>query len=696
LRHLLVLRVQNKLLIILFITYLLTKQQKQMKKLFTLLTLALLSIGTAWAGDVYNVDFNGGGKTQSTADYFTISGSTNNGYNKGKYNGTSYTHALKMESATTITFTNAATATLRIIQATDKKGTAQTNGLTIDGTAYKYDNAIVTTPSDANNANIRIYTLTDMAAGAHTIKREGGESGVYRIEVEYTGAVMTQLSTPAITYDKATGTVTIGAVTNATKVTYTTDGSAPTASSDTYSAPFDAADGTTVKAIAIGDNVSYINSDIASETVLLTGITIANPTVNQHNGTVAITCASPSATIEYSTDGGANWTTYVRAFTLTSNTALKARASRTGCTTSAVVDADITAVPANVKTKTIVMGFGAFEGSGKVLTGRTDDVANGYTLTMLTDQDKSWSGRNTINIASIGEERTTICGSNGVQCKLDLPTGVKATKLTLYSYVNSATSDTKSAWKEVNGENLNSVLNDVPMGAFTDIADYQTNPDIRIFPLDEVTGSITFTNGGIQTCFVIELDVIEPEISATIDPTYGWATLVTPVALDFTGISDAKAYIVTGHSGNTVATTQMTGTVPANTPLLLEGVTTAIPVAASSTTDVSANLLKAGTGAAVSTESGKTKYALSAEGGVATFKKIVEDTTIPTDKAYLEFNEVISAPELNFNFGNPTGIQSITSAVNKGEGIVFDLQGRKVAQPAKGLYIVNGKKVVIK
>jgi hypothetical protein len=26
----------------------------------------------------------------------------------------------------------------------------------------------------------------------------------------------------------------------------------------------------------------------------------------------------------------------------------------------------------------------------------------------------------------------------------------------------------------------------------------------------------------------------------------------------------------------------------------------------------------------------------------------------------------------------------------------FDLQGRKVAQPQKGLYIVNGKKVVIK
>ena len=28
--------------------------------------------------------------------------------------------------------------------------------------------------------------------------------------------------------------------------------------------------------------------------------------------------------------------------------------------------------------------------------------------------------------------------------------------------------------------------------------------------------------------------------------------------------------------------------------------------------------------------------------------------------------------------------------------IFFDLQGRKVAQPAKGLYIQNGRKVILK
>ncbi len=41
-----------------------------------------------------------------------------------------------------------------------------------------------------------------------------------------------------------------------------------------------------------------------------------------------------------------------------------------------------------------------------------------------------------------------------------------------------------------------------------------------------------------------------------------------------------------------------------------------------------------------------------------------------------------------------TGIQTVTTT--KENGAYYDLQGRRVAQPAKGLYIMNGKKVMIK
>ena len=43
---------------------------------------------------------------------------------------------------------------------------------------------------------------------------------------------------------------------------------------------------------------------------------------------------------------------------------------------------------------------------------------------------------------------------------------------------------------------------------------------------------------------------------------------------------------------------------------------------------------------------------------------------------------------------NPTGIEEITD--NRAESTdIYDLQGRKVKNPSKGIYIINGKKVFV-
>ena len=44
--------------------------------------------------------------------------------------------------------------------------------------------------------------------------------------------------------------------------------------------------------------------------------------------------------------------------------------------------------------------------------------------------------------------------------------------------------------------------------------------------------------------------------------------------------------------------------------------------------------------------------------------------------------------------GETTGIESMDNESNIED--YYDLQGRRVAQPTKGLYIVNGKKVMVK
>ncbi len=75
-----------------------------------------------------------------------------------------------------------------------------------------------------------------------------------------------------------------------------------------------------------------------------------------------------------------------------------------------------------------------------------------------------------------------------------------------------------------------------------------------------------------------------------------------------------------------------------------------------------------------------------------------------TDAAAGNFNGTLELPqgaEAPKTLGDPrwkfnitTGIQTVTTTMEN--GAYYDLQGRRVAQPVKGLYIVNGKKVVLK
>ena len=173
--------------------------------------------------------------------------------------------------------------------------------------------------------------------------------------------------------------------------------------------------------------------------------------------------------------------------------------------------------------------------------------------------------------------------------------------------------------------------------------------------------------------------------------------------LDFSKAQEGlKAYAVTGHESSAITKDAITGAVPAGTPLLLNGDASTdytIPVALTNGTAPAGNLLKAGTGAEVSQESGKTKYALSVNGGVASFKKITADREIPVGKAYLEFNETISAREFfALDESEVTGISSIENGKMTIDNAWYSLDGRKYnGKPSvKGVYVNNGRKVVLK
>ena len=75
-------------------------------------------------------------------------------------------------------------------------------------------------------------------------------------------------------------------------------------------------------------------------------------------------------------------------------------------------------------------------------------------------------------------------------------------------------------------------------------------------------------------------------------------------------------------------------------------------------------------------------------------------TNIPGNKAFLVLTNAEAQAKgfvLEFEDGGTTGIETIENSKHSAEdGVYYDLQGRRVENPTRGVYIVNGKKVVIK
>ena len=163
------------------------------------------------------------------------------------------------------------------------------------------------------------------------------------------------------------------------------------------------------------------------------------------------------------------------------------------------------------------------------------------------------------------------------------------------------------------------------------------------------------------------------------------------------GVSVYKA-VVNSEATSVLMTKVETAVIPANTGVILysdtDGDKSFIYTAETTTADFSGNAMIATSvaeNATVPTEG--TFYALKAN--AAEFAQLKGGITLSADKAYLPA-PANGAKTLTMLFdGQTTGINDIHSNTAK-DGKFFTLQGVEVAKPAKGLYIVNGKKVIVK
>lgn len=136
--------------------------------------------------------------------------------------------------------------------------------------------------------------------------------------------------------------------------------------------------------------------------------------------------------------------------------------------------------------------------------------------------------------------------------------------------------------------------------------------------------------------------------------------------------------------------------IPANQGVILIGTATGNVTMLPRTTEtiavISSNGLSNSAGAAVDVNDGNSYVLADKTSGWAFYKVSTSATSkLPMNKAYLRLTAATGT--IRFDFGNATGIDAIGTD-NKAERKIYDLSGRAVKTMGKGLYIVDGKKVI--
>ena len=210
----------------------------------------------------------------------------------------------------------------------------------------------------------------------------------------------------------------------------------------------------------------------------------------------------------------------------------------------------------------------------------------------------------------------------------------------------------------------------------------------------------------------------------------GKATYCSSNDLDFSGVTGLQAYTATGYSkGEADGTVWMTRVydVPAGTGIFLKGtagvydIPTKTYSASSKYESVYENMLVGtvdGVTIPSTTSAYKNMYLTESDGQLKFCGVAGDEHTMGQNKAYLQlplsvlartrggnmpgdaytsgFCDDVIGVSVIMSEGHTTGIQALDDTHSQVGGYWYNLNGQRVDRPAKGLYIRNGKKVVVK
>ena len=191
----------------------------------------------------------------------------------------------------------------------------------------------------------------------------------------------------------------------------------------------------------------------------------------------------------------------------------------------------------------------------------------------------------------------------------------------------------------------------------------------------------------------------------------GYGTFSWPRAVDFSKDTNVEAVYVAQSevsSNGWLKLTSIGKQVPAGTGVIIKGTAGEIVNPETTTDEVASvtSILKpttpiyaedgTSTGGAVTVKSGDKIYALKTVDGTASFHIVSPNVEIPKYKAYYEPTNTTTNTAKYITFGDTaTDINALDMAEEEGD--IFNLGGQKVQKTTmKGVYIKNGKKVVVK
>ena len=239
----------------------------------------------------------------------------------------------------------------------------------------------------------------------------------------------------------------------------------------------------------------------------------------------------------------------------------------------------------------------------------------------------------------------------------------------------------------------------------------------EVTPLTEGTTTITASFGGddnynaatsVSYTLTVNAAPQTPTYISVNMGDYECRTYVTTTYIDFSQSVGIKGYYATGlnSEGTAVEFTRVTGVVPPYVPLLLQKISGALEYKlrisdTENATAPSPNKLIAGSSSGFdSWISGSNIYVLTVHNNQLVFAEVNgQQAQVDAEHAYLDLNNSNARARLTIIFDDnnngATGIDVVESN-EQGREIVYDLHGQRVQNPTKGVYIINGKKKVIK